>query len=483
MRKILRSVTWLDVAEKPIATENFRSLRPDRLLNLRRTEQNVLEWVVDFYSQHQEAPQLNVVMDHFEAASANEEVTLVEEISKEQHYQGASFKSLFEAEVEEQAAQNLANGLKEAIKIATTGVTTKQGPIKGTDAAIAHVFSSARTKPTDSDAKMPASLRASAIHLTALYQHRKSNPTQTYGILTGYGFYDGITAGIRKKQFRLLAGFGGHLKSTLMLNEIVNAACNGWNPLVFTSEMPAEELKFMLVAIHSANPKFNGVGRPLSAYRLLLGALQPAEEAFYQMVQDDLVNNPDHGHIRVIDTSEFSTFGSIMQRTVREHSEEEVDELWVDYITRLPVDAKYARLSIVEARNETLAEAKRFAMSFDNGIGLAVQSPFQINREGYKQGQANEGKLSKTALAQYNAAEKEADIITYVWYDKDEAATSEPKLGVLKNRYGQLSFETSPVFIEPDSRRMFDLSAGMGPSTGYAPTGGGAYSQDEEVEL
>lgn len=44
-----------------------------------------------------------------------------------------------------------------------------------------------------------------------------------------------------------------------------------------------------------------------------------------------------------------------------------------------------------------------------------------------------------------------------------------------------MPYDPVNVFIEPDSRRIFDLSTGMGPGQGYAPTQGGKAT--DEVEL
>lgn len=198
-------------------------------------------------------------------------------------------------------------------------------------------------------------------------------------------------------------------------------------------------------------------------------------------MKEDLVTNPAHGTIRVIDSGQFTSFGSIAQRTVREDSEMEVDELWIDYLTRLPLDAKYSGMDYTTGMNLTIQDAKRFAMSFKKGQGLAVASPFQVNREGFKKGKAAEGRLDKTALAQFNAAEKEADVITYVWYDDEEKATSEPKIGIMKSRWGQVKPDPVPTFIDPDCRRISDLSAGMAAVAGYSPTRAGASGEDEVV--
>lgn len=480
MKKILRSIMWQDPTEKGDATENPRVTKTDRFLSLSQAEKEIVSFCLDFLITYAEAPALRLVYDNFETLAKPDIITYLEEVILEPIYIGASFKAHLEVVVEEQAVEELSRLAKEAVKIASTGILVKGAMVKGTDMAVAHLFASLRGTPKDNTNKVPNSLRKATQALSNLYDFRKNNPHNTYGVMTGYGLIDSSTGGIRKKQFYLHAGFGGHLKSTLSLNMVVNAAVDGgWNPLLFSSEMPQEDIMYCAVAIHSANPKFGTVHPPLSSFRLLLGQLDQAEEDFYKLVYDDLVDNPDHGTIRVIDSAEFTTFGSVMQRTIREHSELEVDVLWVDYITRLPVDVKYKSLSLTEGRNETLADAKRFAMSFNRGDGLAVCSPFQVNREGYLKGKASGGRLNKTALAQYNAAEKEADIITYSFFDEEEKAASEPKLGIMKSRWGDQSYNPVSLFLEPESRRIYDLTGGM--ASIALPIG--SADPSEEVEL
>jgi len=482
VKKVIRSLCWVDQKEKDEATKNFKTTRSDRLLNLTSTERTILEFSLEFYTRTAEAPQLSTIFDHFEGLNDPDAIVKIEEVTAETFYQGASFVDLFEGEVEEQAGQNLTQACKTAVKIATAGMKIGNNVVKGTDEAVAYLFSEAKGVPRDDTDKLKASMRKNKAALTSMYEERKANPHETYGVLTGYGLIDAATAGIRRKQLYLHAGFGGHLKSTLMLNMIINSVVDGgWNALLFTSEMPANDVQQLIISIHSANQKFNGVGRPLPAFKLLLGALNKDEEEFYEGVKEDLLTERSYGDIRVIDSSEFTSFGSVMQRTVREHAEDEVDIMWTDYVTRLPLDAKYRGIDTTTARNETIADAKRFAMSFDGGAGLAVCSPFQINREGYKKAKANEGRMDLTALAAYNAAEREADVITYGFYDEEEQATSEPKIGLLKSRWGKVNSDPVRVFIEPDSRRIFDLSAGMA-VTGIIPTAS-AEGAEEEVEI
>jgi len=482
MKSVLRGLVYEADTEKDNATDNYKRVERSRFVSLLKADEAVLDYLLEFYQKYAEAPQLQSVYNQLEKDNQVEEVMVLEEVLTEQFLEGASFQDLLEAEVEQQAAERLTRTLKQGIKIANAGETLNKIKIKGTDAALAFIFAESEGKPADQEGRMPARIQDSQKELVELYEKRRKNPQETYGVPTGYGLYDSATAGIRKKQLYIHAGFGGHLKSTMMMNMILNASVDGgWNTLLFSSEMPADDIKLMLVAMHSANPVFSNQGKPISTFSLLLGNLEPTQEMFFKLVNDDLANNKNYGSIRVVDSGEFTTFGSIMQRTVREHAEEEVDMMWMDYLTRLPLDSKYRSENTTLARNETIADAKRFAMAFDGGGGLAVATPFQINREGFKRAATEGGRMDLTALGQYNAAEKEADVVTYVFFGVEEQATSEPKIGVLKSRWGKVDPDPVAVFIEPDSRRMFDLTAGLAPVSGYAPTG--AVEAEDEIVL
>lgn len=479
MKAIIRSLYWTDPALSDQVKENFTYLNSDRLLYLIDNEESIIDFVLNFFSNNAEAPQFQVIHDYFTGIQDTETVNYLEDTLPETPYYGASFRDLFEREVESQAKKRLRETLKKANEIATKGVAvSKSQTMKGVNDAVGYLFTEARTVPSVQSSNLSHRMKDNSTTITQLYQERKANPNDTFGVRTGYGLIDSSTAGLRKKRLFLLAGFGGHLKSTLMFNMIVNQAVGGWNPLLFTSEMASDDVQQILIGIHSADPKFLGQGLPLDVQRLLLGALDPEEEDFFELVKEDLLSNPDYGSIRIIDSGEFTTFTSVKQRTIMEHVKEEVDILWVDYITRLPIEPAYRSMTPTEARNEIIMDAKRFSMSFDQGVGIPVGSPFQVNREGYKKAKASEGMMDKTALAQYNAAEKEADAISYIFYDTEEEETNEPKIGMIKSRWGDAAGKPVSIYIESKSRRIQDMTQGM--SVDHAPT---TSTEEDDVEI
>jgi hypothetical protein len=216
----------------------------------------------------------------------------------------------------------------------------------------------------------------------------------------------------------------------------------------------------MAIAIHSANPQFLGTWEPLNAFKVLKARLDPDEKKVLDEVQDHLLNTKTHGSLRIYDSGSFTSLGTIEQLTVREHAKRPVDLIWIDYLTRLPLDVKYLRRGIDHTTgvNLSIQDAKHFAMGFDGGAGLAVCTAFQINREGLRKGTDAKGVLDARHLGQYNAAEKEADLITYSWFGPDEQAASEVKVGMIKNRWGPRLPAPVNMYYHADSRLIHELA-------------------------
>lgn len=467
---MIRGLFYEDPAEKPEATANYANVRSERFMDPTPTEERVLGYLIDFYSRHAEPPSYAAAHDHFENAGLPEETALIEESGGNQFYTGGSFADVVEEVVEGQANLHMKRRVREALDIYATGTTLPNGDtVKGHDAAVAHLFTSLRTVPPRDTGQIPSDMSDAADGLRDLYEHRKANPSAAFGVMTGYPSLDSRVGGLRKKALYIHAGFANHLKSTFLLNQSIHAVTAGYNVLLFSSEMPADDVQYLAVAIHSGDPKYRAQGRaPLDAKAVLSGTLgTPEREDFFREVLEDLARNPAHGSLRVIDSAEFTTWGSVMQRTVREHALKPVDVLWIDYLTRLPLDAKYARMEHSHGMNLTIAEAKQFAMSFDGGQGLAVATAFQINREGLRTGKRTEGKLDATALGQYNAAEKEADWISYSWYGETQREEHACLVGMIKNRHGPVMLEPVSMFYDETCRRI-DETGGTVRHTGVA---------------
>lgn len=458
MNDIFRSMIWVDPAEEHQAAANITNVHRDRLLALTAAEQRILTYILDFHAQYKTAPGVQS-LQAFAVQESPELEKLLLTIELGAFYRGADFQALLADEIKLQFGKQVISVAADSAKMVTKGGKTP-------GEALGHLFASVQ-EPRKDGGSLPADMRDAASALTLELDRRKTSPGQA-GIPSGYKVIDDASGGLKKKQLYLHAGYPGMLKSTMIMNQMVNAAELGWNMLLFTTEMPAIDVMLRLICIHSAHAKFKGCHTPLNAFEVQRGNLTADERKFFEEVKDDLANNSTHGSLRVIDSGEFTTFDSIIQRTISEHRAKEVDQIWIDYLTRLPVAHKYSKIFLVEARNETIADAKRFAMSFNGGAGLVVCSAFQTNRESYKRAQEmdpsdDKHRLDLSCLAQHNAAEKEADVITYSWFGDTERATLEPKIGVLKSRWGEVPHKPVSLLMDRDSRRIFDTCAGLTP--------------------
>ena len=90
--------------------------------------------------------------------------------------------------------------------------------------------------------------------------------------------------------------------------------------------------------------------------------------------------------------------------------------------------------STTERLNEVLRDAKRLAMSFNRGMGIAVNALFQISREGYRAAEKNGGRYNLTHLSYANEAERSSDIVTASWVDEELIDSNLVKFQCLKSR-------------------------------------------------
>lgn len=460
MNRVLRSLIYQKPEEKDSVAANHAHVRVERLLSMEDSERAVLEYVVDFFARTGEPPLHRTVYEHFEALQLGNEQALVEVFGIQELREGASFTETFEEVVERRARRNMKAIFQDALEIASTGKEMKKGqpPVQGIQEAVAYTFSTLQPPDAKHGGQLPPDMTENAAALQALYKDRADNPQKAFGVPTGYQLVDKLTGGISRKGLYIHAGFAAHLKSTFLLNQMVNAATDGWDGIYFSDEMAANDLMMMAVAIHSANPEFAGTWEPLHSFKVMKGRLEDDEKKVFDEVQDHLVNTSKHGHIRIYDSGSFTSLGSIQQITAREHTKRPVDIIWIDYVTRLPLDAKYLRAGIDHTTgvNLTIVDAKHFAMGFNQGEGLPVVTAFQINREGLRKGTEAKGKLDARHLGQYNAAEKEGDLITYSWFGEEEQAANEVKVGMIKNRWGPRLPEPVDLFYHAESRLIYE---------------------------
>jgi hypothetical protein len=188
-------------------------------LNLTPPESLLWTTLSDFCFNSGETPSLQHLQDVFEGLNNVQVGLILDEMEEQPFYEGASFLACFEFEVEAQSLTSFQAIVRTSVDIANRPKDSKQGG--GVSQAVSYLFTEAKPTPMISTGRLSHIMTENKDDLSKLYWSRKNSPTRGYGISTGLSLFDESTGGLRKKQLHLLAGFGGHLKSTLMFDMIV----------------------------------------------------------------------------------------------------------------------------------------------------------------------------------------------------------------------------------------------------------------------
>lgn len=181
-------------------------------------------------------------------------------------------------------------------------------------------------------------------------------------------------------------GFITH-NSTLQLNWAYNQAVYfKHDVLIFSLEMPYDQCRNLLYALHSAHDKFERIHGPLDYQAIKEGTLDADAERFMkEWVVPDLNDKDQYGSllIEVADPEkEDFTVADIRHRAETLYAKHAFRMIFVDHA--LLVSPRHWVPNTTDRINEVIRDCKKMAMGFNKGEGIAVVLLFQINREGYK---------------------------------------------------------------------------------------------------
>jgi hypothetical protein len=288
------------------------------------------------------------------------------------------------------------------------------------------------------------------------YQQRAGKSTS--GVLSGWAVIDNAHNGLQPGELALVLGFTSQMKSTTVHNWAYHAAV--WyrkNVAIVTTETSMRGLQDSFVVMHSTHPKF-GTALTLTHDKLVRGELTPDEEQHLQRVVTDLMTCRDYGRLVWQEPDKASlTVGDIRRWAEQQHRQTPLDLLVIDYLGHVNPTAGGSSLRESAYANMAVRETKQLAMTFDRGRGLAVLSPWQSNREGFKEAEKNGGIYSLRAMAWAPEAEKSADLVYYVYRDSQMANANLLQMGNIKARDKRQITTKFDLFADPNLRIIEDF--------------------------
>jgi replicative DNA helicase len=466
MKRLLRST--IDIGgtiSQENLVNNFQKLVQSQIDWQRPDDQRIYDYLLRYFQQRLEIPEIQTVRDYFKKLGDNGDLEVEErlkDIESAPFYIRTNFAHLLQSLLEEQNTVKAVSLLTETKDIITKGIdivepgSREKVRKKGVRDGLVHFTSRAHDLIIpEYNAKTAGDIRLDGQALWNDYIEAKNNKDKAWGKFTGLNEIDKCCHGIKKGELWIHAAFAGELKTTFALNWCYNLVTRyRTNVLYFSLEMPYEQVRRQVIAIHSANGKWKALGfKPLDYRKIRDGELSVEEEAFYQRVIEDWTTNPDYCSFEIRAPDRDMTIDDIRLEAELVHKQTEIGLLVLDHGQLLEPRKRRSRADYVTELNSIVRDTKKLALHFNHGEKIAVLMLFQINRQGREEAAKNKGKYKATAIAYANEVEKSADYITTTFLDEDHRRNGTTYLTNLKNRENAL-FEPFYAAIDFSSRRM-----------------------------
>jgi hypothetical protein len=439
----------------------------------------IYNYVKDCEASTPELPSYEFIKTHFETVDGNETVlALLERIRVQQPYVGQDYKMLLKQYNDDQRVVSLERVLSNVNKIASTGMEVRDGKmkriLKGVVEGINYFAKETKDLLRDlTGVKVEGQIVSveDSREVQEEYQKVKKDPTEALGIYTGISHIDSHLKGLKNTELMLLAAWTGHCKTTFCLNMAYRAMYSGWNTLFTTLEMSYAEIRRAMFVLHSCNqrrfreryPEYAEIIGKISYNDVCYGELSPKEEEFFALVCKDFEESPDFGRFTIWQPPQSYVTVADLDFKARQVQQEyqasgrDLEFMVVDYISLLSVEKELRSRDHNENLNAIIKGLKRECLTFNNGKGLRMLSPFQVNRDGYKEARANDGLYFPTCLSNAHEAERSSDVVVTSYISDDDRKNGLIKFCNLKNRRDS-PFDPFQACIDFETKYIYDFS-------------------------
>jgi replicative DNA helicase len=441
MKGLLRSVIDVDggVSQENLIG-NFQKLIAAHVEWTQPADQRIYDFILNFFQQRLEIPARQTISDYFETRRDAEVTERLKDFDGAKPYIRTNYSHLLSSTVEEQNKIKAITLLKEAQEIIAKGLVIDKEKKQGLREGVLHFSQNAhKLLVYQHNTRLQGNLREDGQDVWDQYQEAKANKGLAWGKFCGLNDIDKIIRGVKKGELWLHAAFTGELKTTFALNWAYNLVTRyRSNVYYITLEMPYEQLRQMIYALHSANPRFKALGYdPLEYDKICAGTLTAAEEQFYKIVIDDFVNNPEYGSFDVWSPDDDVTPDDIKMQAELAHQKNEIHLLIIDHGGLVEPRRKKRGKDYTIELNSVIRDSKKLALHFNHGEKVAVLLLFQINRDGKDYADKSEGRYKLRALSYANEAERSADVVTTTYLNDEHRTAGTTLFDCLKRRDGQ----------------------------------------------
>jgi hypothetical protein len=278
-------------------------------------------------------------------------------------------------------------------------------------------------------------------------------------VLTGFQCLDEeIYISKQSRPFIGIMGFANDGKTTVLLTMLYNMAVRGKSVVLFSKEHRPSELALCFAFIHSQNDLYRDQKNDLPSQREFeQGNVTVEDGEFLKGIWRDMQARKNFlGRIEIQPLTDWDT---LTEHLKTNHKRNHYDVCGVDYLTRLDIPGGNPRFRDNDIKNY-IGAAQRFTRDFDEGRGLVLITPIQINRSGYsaaKKKKEGEKKHDMTSVSQFSEFYQDMDVLISLFSDEEMRLKRHILLETQKVRKsGVRPFAT--LGIDPRSEKVVDQS-------------------------
>jgi hypothetical protein len=456
MKRIFRSIINIKKNGTPTIpfeelVRNYKVFESSHLQHEDPSFLQIYNWIAAHFREYQELPSIELLMEKAQNEGSEVIIANLQDISAQQPYVRSDYRDIVKVKFEEQNGSNFKEVLNKTWTVASTGLKIdKKKEIKGILGAINYfVENSRKFRIANGEIKIEGEVRSAEDQKEVVegYKQRKKDPGANIGLFTHLDKIDGVFRGVKLGQLFVVAAFVGQGKTTFAINMAYNGIMQGMSGAYISLEMTYEEMRDMFYVLHCSNPdwyknpKFKNLAGKISYSKVRYGELNSLEEEFFLTASEDFKNRSDFGKLELIQPSGSLT-PSILEMELYDRKAklaefgQNLEFSVVDYVGLMvqDKDLRYGDFNV--DLNNMVKWLKNFALTFDNGRGLRMITPHQVNREGWKEACKNDGVYRLTALSNAHEVERSSDGVISLFMTDEMKRHGNVKITCLKDRAG-----------------------------------------------
>lgn len=480
MKALFRSIINIRKGTNPTIplnelNKNYREFLSSKIIPEDPSYIKMYEWIEAHFRDYKEMPSYELLYEKAQREGEETIVVNLKEIAPIIPYWGSDYKAILKEKFNEQNRDSFRSVVEKTWQIASSSLKLKKKKgkkeLKGISDAISYFSSLAKDflmTTTNIRTEGEIRMKQEVEEAIASYEKKKKDPTGNVGLYTDLNKIDDAFRGIKLGDLFIIAAYVGNGKSTMAVNLGYNGISQGLNGLFISLEMTYEEMRDMIYVLHTSysdwfdHPEYKGMVGNMSYDKVRYGELNEKEEKFYKEALRDFSERDDFGKFKIIQASGTDMTPSRLELELDNYRAElaekglDLDFLIIDYVGLMAQDKEMRYGDFNIDLNNIIKRLKMLTLSFCDGRGLRIITPFQINREGFKDASKNDGRFKLLHLSNANEAERSSDGVITLYATEEMKEIGRVKIGCLKNRDGKI-FSPFEANVDFNSKWVKDL--------------------------